>query len=137
MCVKPSLLDSMAQGQVCNKPLGHSHSCIPCHLCSSLLPRHLRAPQLAEETEAVAGTPYARYLSEELPLAALCPPTAEAHDPVEDARAALDLALLKIERGPSYGVASSSDGGEKLPAVLTAHGRQGRVVAGWATILFH
>ncbi len=34
----------------------------------------------------------------------------------------MDLALLKIERGPSYG-AGSSEAGDKLMEVLTQHGR--------------
>lgn len=45
---------------------------------------------------------------------------------MEDARAALDLALLKIERGPSYGVASG-EAGDKLAEVLTQHDRCTRV----------
>lgn len=50
------------------------------------------------------------------------PPLAGEHDPVEDARAALDLALLKFERGPGYG-AASTERGEKLVEVLGSAGR--------------
>ncbi|KAI3430222.1 hypothetical protein D9Q98_004819 [Chlorella vulgaris] len=49
------------------------------------------------------------------------------HDPVEDARAALDLALLKFERGPGYG-AASTERGEKLVEVLGSAGRRSTMV---------
>lgn len=48
------------------------------------------------------------------------------HDPVEDARAALDLALLKFERGPAYG-AAAGERGDRLLDVLGA-GRCGAAV---------
>jgi RNA exonuclease 1 len=50
------------------------------------------------------------------------------HDPVEDARAALDLALLKFERGPDFG-RGGAERGEKLAAALSAAGRRGALVA--------
>ncbi|GAB4821802.1 hypothetical protein N2152v2_008848 [Parachlorella kessleri] len=57
----------------------------------------------------------------------------ESHDPVEDAKAAMDLALLKIERGPSYG-AGSSESGDKLMEVLTQHGRRCTLVDSQAAL---
>jgi RNA exonuclease 1 len=50
------------------------------------------------------------------------------HDSVEDARAALDLALLKFERGPDFG-RGGAERGEKLAAALSAAGRRGALVA--------
>ncbi|WIA11560.1 hypothetical protein OEZ85_011669 [Tetradesmus obliquus] len=44
------------------------------------------------------------------------------HDSAVDARAAMDLALLKIEKGPSYG-SNEAQGVDKLPDVLAATGR--------------
>jgi len=44
------------------------------------------------------------------------------HDPFEDAKAALDLALLKFSRGPSFGV-PTGDKGRPMTQVLTNHGR--------------
>lgn len=40
---------------------------------------------------------------------------------MEDARAAMDLALLKFERGPAYG--AGGDRGDKLIGVLGEAGR--------------
>ncbi|KAF6265013.1 ribonuclease H-like domain-containing protein [Scenedesmus sp. NREL 46B-D3] len=45
------------------------------------------------------------------------------HDSAVDARAAMDLALLKIQKGPSYG-SNEAQGVDKLPDVLVATGRQ-------------
>lgn len=44
------------------------------------------------------------------------------HNPVEDARAAMDLALLKFQRGPAYG--AGGDRGDKLIEVLGEAGRR-------------
>ena len=44
------------------------------------------------------------------------------HNPVEDARAAMDLALLKFERGPGY-AAGGGDRGDRLAEVLDGAGR--------------
>ncbi|WIA31649.1 hypothetical protein OEZ86_002529 [Tetradesmus obliquus] len=44
------------------------------------------------------------------------------HDSAVDARAAMDLTLLKIEKGPSYG-SNEAQGVDKLPDVLAATGR--------------
>ena len=49
-----------------------------------------------------------------------CP--AGEHNPVEDARAAMDLALLKFEKGPAYG-AANVERGDRLLDVLGEHGR--------------
>jgi hypothetical protein len=54
------------------------------------------------------------------------------HNPVEDARAALDLALLKFTRGPAYGVVSG-ERGERLTEVLSNAGRWGFWCASDAT----
>eukprot|EP00775_Hariotina_reticulata_P006259 gene6259-6497_t len=46
------------------------------------------------------------------------------HDSAQDARAAMDLALLKIGKGPSYGLPDAACGGvDKLPDVLAASGQ--------------
>eukprot|EP00897_Mesotaenium_endlicherianum_P004139 jgi/Mesen1/3753/ME000205S03012 len=45
------------------------------------------------------------------------------HDSAEDARAAMDLALLKIHRGPSFGEGGET-GGENLMNILSAKGRR-------------
>jgi RNA exonuclease 1 len=50
-----------------------------------------------------------------------------AHDPVEDARAALDLALLKIRKGPAFGV-GGSERGELLADALSRKGRRGAII---------
>ncbi|PSC70139.1 small RNA degrading nuclease 5 [Micractinium conductrix] len=49
------------------------------------------------------------------------------HNPVEDARAAMDLALLKFERGPLYG-AGTAERGDKLVEVLSDGGRRSAMV---------
>ncbi|KAL4421609.1 hypothetical protein ABPG75_010900 [Micractinium tetrahymenae] len=48
------------------------------------------------------------------------------HNPVEDARAAMDLALLKFQRGPAYG--AGGDRGDKLIEVLGEAGRRSVMV---------
>ncbi|RMZ52926.1 hypothetical protein APUTEX25_001045, partial [Auxenochlorella protothecoides] len=48
----------------------------------------------------------------------------DCHDPVEDARAALDLALLKFSRGPDFGLPASPDARRaRLADALHAAGR--------------
>ncbi len=42
-----------------------------------------------------------------------------------DARTAMDLALLKISRGPAFGVSTGEKNGERLMDVLGAHRRWG------------
>lgn len=51
------------------------------------------------------------------------------HDSVDDARAAMDLALLKFKHGPEYGVADGSpQHTDKLAVVLTDAGRRACIV---------
>ena len=52
---------------------------------------------------------------------------------MEDARAALDLALLKIERGPAYGV-PTGESGDRLMEVLTEAGRWAGGGAWWGAV---
>jgi DNA polymerase III epsilon subunit-like protein len=52
------------------------------------------------------------------------------HDPVEDARAAMDLALLKVSRGPAFGVGGGEAKGMKLAEVLSSRGRRSALVDG-------
>ena len=73
-------------------------------LSAHLVPQHCRPVRCASTT---------------LPCAS-CP--AGEHNPVEDARAAMDLALLKFERGPLYG-AGTAERGDKLVEVLSDGGR--------------
>lgn len=56
------------------------------------------------------------------PLQCLHPLISGEHNPVEDARAAMDLALLKFERGPAY-AAGGGERGDKLAEVLNDAGR--------------
>eukprot|EP00887_Chlorella_sp_A99_P005460 scaffold1.g5460.t1 len=60
-----------------------------------------------------------------------------AHDPVEDARAAMDLALLKIARGPAYGTSTGERGGERLVEVLGEAGRRCCLVDRMETVSRH
>ena len=87
--------------------------------------RTLRSGPSRHLPTAVAGLPLnsAPSLSHLFPccLAALACRAGE-HNPVEDARAAMDLALLKFEKGPAYG-AANVERGDRLLDVLGEHGR--------------
>lgn len=52
----------------------------------------------------------------------------KGHDSVDDARAAMDLALLKFRRGPDFGVADGPPNTDKLAAVLTDAGKRAIIV---------
>jgi RNA exonuclease 1 len=58
---------------------------------------------------------------------------AAGHDPVEDARAALDLALLKEARGPGFGV-GGGERGERLADALGGAGRRGSLVGAMGVV---
>ncbi|CAN1234709.1 Small RNA degrading nuclease 5 [Linum perenne] len=62
-----------------------------------------------------------RYLSREIQQ------SDTGHDSAEDARAAMDLALLKIKRGPSFGSPRSFTR-EKLPSVLSESGKRSSII---------
>lgn len=51
----------------------------------------------------------------------------EGHNSVEDAKAALDLAMLKFRKGPSFGVARTVRG-DPLTEVLSGHGKRSTLV---------
>lgn len=92
---------------------------------------------LANQQGTIVGKPYllacwpssgaACILTSALASHALC--HAGEHNPVEDARAAMDLALLKFERGPAY-AAGGGERGDKLAEVLNDAGRWAEA-AGW------
>lgn len=60
----------------------------------------------------------------------------DSHDPIEDARAALDLAYLKFHRGPSFGV-PKSEKGDKLTDVLCQNSRACWMIDSHATLGRH
>eukprot|EP00850_Spirogloea_muscicola_P000006 SM000001S04408 [mRNA] locus=s1:47604:52771:+ [translate_table: standard] len=87
---------------------------------------HLRVIDTAVIFAHPRGPPFRpalRVLAEKL-LQRTIQDSQKGHDSVEDARAAMDLALLKIRNGPSFGEARSVDPGVSLLSLLGRNGRR-------------
>eukprot|EP00850_Spirogloea_muscicola_P006918 SM000034S12672 [mRNA] locus=s34:116735:121941:+ [translate_table: standard] len=87
---------------------------------------HLRVIDTAVIFAHPRGPPFRpalRVLSEKL-LQRTIQDSQKGHDSVEDARAAMDLALLKIRNGPSFGEARTVDPGVSLLGLLGRNGRR-------------
>ena len=99
-------------------PLRYSALCLPFLTpCPSL-----RLPLLSRCPCPALTPPLTLPLPRAYPSSHPAPAAAGEHNPVEDARAAMDLALLKFEKGPAYG-AAAGERGDRLLDVLGEHGR--------------